>query len=80
MEKFILKSKLLTFDDSNMKVRLFPDHYYLFDKIEISSYINSNQDVNLQITDLINFYTVILFEKIQEMGNIPQEIKNNIEL
>lgn len=80
MEKFILKSRLIIFEDSTMEVRLFPDHYYLYDKIEVSHHIDSKQEVNSQITDLIAFYTPILFEQILETENIPQFIKDNIEL
>ena len=80
MEKFILKSKQVILDDSQINLILYPDHSYLFDKIEVAEVISSKIDVDTQIADMIVLYTPILFEKIQEMENIPQYVKDNIEL
>lgn len=80
MEKFLLKSKQIILDDSQINIVLFPDHSYLFDKIEVGEVINSKLDVNSQINDLIVVHTPLMFERIQEMENIPQFVKDNIEL
>lgn len=80
MEKFILKSKQIILDDSQINVILYPDHSYLFDKIEVGEVISTKLDINSQITDMVTLYTPILFDRIQEMENIPQNIKDNIEL
>jgi len=80
MEKFLLKSKQVNINEFEIDVILYPEHYYLEDKIAVSLSFNSKVDINSQITDAITLYTPILFEKIQEMENIPQYIKDNIEL
>lgn len=80
MEKFILQSKQVILDDNQINLILFPDHTYLCDKISVADIINSKLDINSQITDSVTMYTPILFEKIQEMENIPQYVKDNIEL
>lgn len=80
MEKFILKSKQVILDDSQINLIISPDHSYLFDKIEVAEIISSKINVDSQIADMIVLYTPILFEKIQEMENIPQYVKDNIEL
>jgi hypothetical protein len=80
MEKFILKSKQVILDDSQINLILYPDHSYLFDKIEVAEIISSKINVDSQIADMIVLYTPILFEKIQGMENIPQYVKDNIEL
>lgn len=80
MEKFILQSKQVILDDSQINILLFPNHSYLFDKIEVGEVINSKLDVISQINDLITLHTPLMFAKIQEMENIPQFVKDNIEL
>lgn len=80
MEKFILTSKMNVLNDEQINVCLFPEHYYLNDKIETCFVISSRLDVNSQITDAITLFTPILFQQVQEMENIPQYIKENIEL
>lgn len=80
MEKFILKSRIVVLDDSQVNIILYPDHSYLFDKVEVGEVTNVRSDMDSQIADLIIFYTPILFNLVQEMENIPQYIKDNIEL
>jgi len=80
MEKFILQSKQIILDDNQINLILFPDHYYLSDKIEVGEVISSKLDIESQVIDMIALYTPILFQQIQEMENIPQNIKNSIEL
>lgn len=80
MEKFILKSKQNILDDSQINLVLFPDHTYLFDKIEVSEVISSKLDIQIQIDELILIHKPLMFERIQEMENVPQFIKDNIEL
>ena len=80
MEKFILKSKQIILDENQINVVLSPDHFYLFDKIEVSEVISSKIDVQVQIDELILIQTPLLFATIQEDENIPQYIKDNIEL
>jgi hypothetical protein len=80
MEKFILKSKQNILDDSQINLVLFPDHTYLFDKIEVSQIISSKIDVQIQIDELILIQKPLMFERIQKMENVPQFIKDNIEL
>jgi len=80
MEKFILKSKQNILDDSQINLVLFPDHTYLFDKIEVSQIISSKIDVQIQIDELILIQKPLMFATIQSDENIPQYIKDNIEL
>lgn len=80
MEKFIIKSKQIILDDEQINIILYPDHFYLFDKIEVGEVISSKLDIPSQINDLISLHTPLMFEKVQEMENIPQFIKDQIEL
>lgn len=80
MEKFILTSKINVLNDEQINVCLFPEHYYLNDKIETCFVISTKQDVNSQITDAITTFTPIMFQQIQEMDSVPQFVKDNIEL
>lgn len=80
MEKFILKSTQGHIDENEMNIMLHPDHLYLNDKICVSVVVDLRNDVNSQITDAITQYKPILFQQIQEMDNIPQYVKDNIEL
>lgn len=80
MEKFILTSKMNVLNDEQINVCLFPEHYFLNDKIETCFVISAKQDINSQITDAITMFTPILFEEVQNMENIPSFIKENIEL
>lgn len=80
MEKFILNSKQNILDDNQINVILFPDHSYLSDKIEVGEVINSKLDIQIQIDELILIHKPLMFERIQEMENIPQYVKDNIEL
>lgn len=80
MEKFILKSKQIVINEEQLNVILSPDHYYLFDKIEASEVISSKVDIQVQIDELILILKPLMFATIQEDENIPQFIKDNIEL
>ena len=80
MEKFTLQSKQIVGDDSTINVVLFPNHYYLNDKIAVNIVLDNKMDIQSQIDEAILEYTEILFNQVQEMENIPDFIKQNIEL
>lgn len=80
MEIFTLTAEQKIINDNLIHLCLYPNHTYLFDKIENCQLLDSNLDINTQISDLITLYTQLLFYKVLEMENIPQNIKDNIQL
>lgn len=80
METFTLTSEQKIINDNEVHLCLYPTNTYLSDKIEHCQLLDSNLDINTQIADLITLYTPLLFYKVLEMENIPQSIKDNIQL
>jgi hypothetical protein len=80
MEKFIVKSKMIFLNENQMNVILFPENPHLFDKIEVSEVLNLELDIETQINDLIVLHTPLMFARLQQMENISQNLKDNIEI
>lgn len=80
METFTLTSEQKIINDIEVHLCLYPTNTYLSDKIEHCQLLDSSLDINTQIADLITLYTPLLFYKVLNMVNIPQSIKDNIQL
>ena len=78
--KFILKYRQTILNDGLLNISIFPDHYYLNDKIEVCQVLENSSDLQAIIDDLFTIHKPLMFAKIQEMENIPQNIKDEIEL
>lgn len=80
METFTLTSEQKIINNVEVHLCLYPTNTYLSDKIEYCQLLDTNLDINTQITNLIVIHTPLMFYKILEMENIPQSIKDNIQL
>jgi len=80
MKKFILKS--IYFVDANgiVQVKLLPDDLMIENYLAYNFELTNRSDIDLQIQDLIQEYTPIIFEKFQEMEMVPEFIKSQFEL
>lgn len=80
METFTLTAEQKIINDNQVHLCLYPTHTYLFDKIEHYELLDSSLDINTQISDLITLHTPLLFYKVLDMENVPQNVKDNIQL
>lgn len=79
-EKFTLSTNTVFYESGEIGLILKPENSYLSDKIQAEEKINSNSDLNVQIEELKVIFTPIIFNKIQEMENIPNIVKESIYL
>jgi len=80
MKKFILKSIYYIDENSVIYLKLIPEDILIQNYLAYNFELANRSDIDLQIQDLIEEFTPIIFDKFQEMEMVPEFIKNQYEL
>ena len=80
MEKFTLTYEATTLDDGQMNIKVYPIIPEISKYICSYETISTKQDLLSFVANLIVEMTPLLFDKFQEMENVPLEVRNQFEL
>lgn len=80
MEKFTLTYEATTLDDGQVNIKVYPTIPEISKYICSYETISTKQDLLSFVANLIVEMTPLLFDKFQQMENVPLEVRNQFEL